>query len=229
MMSWTESRILSSLPGVVHGFGDRTVKGDISEIAKLFGLSGGIARLRQVHSSNIIVVGRDMADAANQPEGDALVTGLKGVGVAVSTADCVPVLMADKEGAVAAAVHAGWRGTLSRIVETTLGVILDSYGIEPSRMNAVIGPSIKNCCYEVGEEVVSLFRAEFDDCGEYISETDRSGFILDLASANRSALRRAGVTDIEVVDICTRCEEDFYSYRREGKGVGSQLSVIGLV
>lgn len=228
-MSWTESKILSSLPGVVHGFADRTVNVNISDIAKLFGLGGGIARLTQVHSGDITVVRHDMAEVENQPEGDGLVTGLRGVGMAVSTADCVPVLLADKKGTVVAAVHAGWRGTLSGIVESALGVIMEGYGIEPSRMNAAIGPSIKSCCYEVGGEVASLFRSRFDDWGEYLSEKGRSKFILDLASANKLALRRAGVTDIEIIDVCTRCDEDFYSYRREGRGVGSQLSVIGLV
>lgn len=228
-MSWTQSKILSTLPGVVHGFADRTVNGDTTDIAMMFGIPGGIARLTQVHSGDIIVVRRSMAEVENQPEGDALITGVRGIGIAVSTADCVPVLLADEKGTVVAAVHAGWRGTFSGIVESTLRAIAEGYGVEPSRMKAAIGPSIKSCCYEVGEDVASLFMARLDDWGGYLSERGGSKYILDLASANLSALRREGVSDVEIIDVCTRCDEDFYSYRREGTGVGSQFSFIALI
>ena len=227
-MNWTKSNILSKVPGVVHGFADRTTSEEAYNLAKSLGLSGGIARLMQIHSSNVRVI-NEYSEEDEYMTGDALVTRLRGVGIGVSTADCVPVLMADDRGTIAAAVHAGWRGTLSRIVDRTLDVIEHSFGITPERMIAVIGPSIKNCCYEVGEEVASQFREEHGASGGYLSEKVGSKFLLDLALANKSVLERAGVNNIEIIDICTKCNDNFYSYRREGKGVGSQLSVIGLV
>ncbi|MEQ9619252.1 MAG: peptidoglycan editing factor PgeF [Deltaproteobacteria bacterium] len=227
-MNWTKSSILSTVPGIVHGFADRTVKGAESDLAVSLGLSGGITRLRQIHSSEVKVI-NDNSVAEAYMTGDALVTRLRGVGIGVSTADCVPVLLADDRGEVAAAVHAGWRGTLSQIVDKTLGVIKDSFGITPERMIAVIGPSARNCCYEVGEDVAFQFREKYRDNSQYLREKADSKFILDLALANESALERSGVKNIEIMDICTICNDNFYSYRREGKGVGSQLSVIGLV
>lgn len=221
--------MLSSVPGVAHGFSDRNASGEVAAIEAVFGFARGIARMRQVHGSDVIVVENGGSLSRELPEGDALVTVTRGVGVAVSTADCVPVLLADSSGTVACAVHAGWRGTLSRIVETALRLIEENYGVKASEMNAVIGPSIKDCCYEVGEEVAVMFRDSFDDADEYLTDKGASKLMLDLTLANVSALRRSGVPNIEVLDICTRCRDDFYSYRREGKGVGSQLSVVGLV
>lgn len=228
-MAWIESKLLSSVPGVAHGFSDRSTSGEVAAIEARFGFARGIARMRQVHGSDVIVVEKGASRAPELPEGDALITVTRGVGVAVSTADCVPVLIADSGGTVACAVHAGWRGTLSRIVEKALGVIEENYDLKPSEMNAVIGPSIRDCCYEVGEEVALMFRGGFDDADEYLTDKGASKYMLDLTLANVSALRRSGVPNIEVLDICTKCREEFYSYRREGKGVGSQLSVVGLV
>jgi len=228
-MGWIKSRILSSLPGVAHGFGDRNVNGNPAEVAEFFGFSG-IARLNQVHGDGVFVLGDgDGLGEARVSDGDAVVTSLRGIGIGVSTADCVPILLADAGGTVAGAVHAGWRGTMLRISDSALRKIDEEYGLKPSRLNAVIGPSVGKCCYEVGEDVASLFRGGFDDCSEYLVETDGCKFMLDLPGINRNALEKAGVADIEVLGICTKCNPDFYSYRREGKGVGSQLSIIGLV
>lgn len=226
-MNWTKSDILSAVPGIVHGFAGRTL-GGAPNLAGSLGLSGSIVRLRQIHSSDVKVI-NERSGNGECMTGDALVTRLRGIGIGVSTADCVPVLLADDRGTVAAAVHAGWRGTLTQIVDRTLDVIEDSFCIKPERMIAVIGPSIKNCCYEVGEDVALQFREKFRDSSRYLREKGDSKFILDLALANQSALERSGVNNIEIIDICTMCNDNFYSYRREGKGVGSQLSVIGLV
>lgn len=229
MMTWINSKLLSTVPGVAHGFSDRSEKGEMSAIEARFGFSLGIARMKQVHGSNVIIAEKGTFHAPELPEGDALVTATRGVGVAVSTADCLPVLLADSSGSVVCAVHAGWRGTLYRIVDSALRVIEENYGVLPSHMNAVIGPSIKDCCYEVGEDVAVMFRDGFEDADEYLIDTGDSKYMLDLTLANKSALMRAGVPNIEVLDICTKCQDEFYSYRREGKGVGSQLSVVGLV
>jgi purine-nucleoside/S-methyl-5'-thioadenosine phosphorylase / adenosine deaminase len=228
-MGWIKSTILSSVPGLVHGFGDRSVSSDPAGIAAYFGLSG-IARLNQVHGRDVFLLldealngGGKLADA------DAIVTALRGVGIGVASADCVPILLADNEGHIAAAVHAGWRGTLARILDAALEKIDEEYGLKAADLNAAIGPSIKKCCYEVGDDVASLFMGRFDDWSEYLVPAGNFKYFLDLPGANRNELERSGLANIEVIDICTKCDPEFYSYRREGKGVGSQLSVIGLV
>jgi YfiH family protein len=225
-MIFAESKLLSSLKGVVHAFGDRSVVNGASQMATALDLSG-VSLLNQVHSVRVVVM--DGGEAKTQErEGDALVTNLSRVGIGVATADCVPVLIASNDSSVAAAVHAGWRGTLEEIVVNTLSVIKDRFDINPQGLKAAIGPSIGCCCYEVGEDVASLYLDKYGGSGGYLWEKGPK-YVLDLKTANRLLLEREGVSEIEVLDTCTKCSENYYSYRREGKGVGSQLSVIGLV
>ena len=226
-MIFTESKLLSSLKGVVHAFGDRSVVNGASQMATALDLSG-VSLLNQVHSARVVVM--DGGEAKTQErEGDALVTNLSRVGIGVATADCVPVLIASNDSSVAAAVHAGWRGTLEEIVVNTLSVIKDRFDINPQGLKAAIGPSIGCCCYEVGEDVASLYLDKYGGSGGYLWGKGAAKYVLDLKTANRLLLEREGVSEIEVLDTCTKCSENYYSYRREGKGVGSQLSVIGLV
>ena len=225
-MSFVQSQRLSSFDGVVHGFADRDIGTNSSAIEKQFNLSK-VAQLKQVHSGDVVIV-EDINKHNNITEGDALITNLAGAGIGIRTADCVPILIVDKGKSVIAAVHAGWRGTWSEIVVNTVHMIESKYEVSPSDLTAVIGPSIKNCCYEVGEEVASLFRDKFDNTSQYLSNTNQSKYLLDLSIANRIGLQKAGVVDIEILDICTKCNENFYSYRREGRGVSTQLSFIAL-
>ena len=141
----------------------------------------------------------------------------------------MPILFVDKSASVVAAVHAGWRGTFSQVAKATLIEIEKSFGIVPSRICAAVGPSIGVCCYEIGEDVASLFMDKFSDCERYLFRKDDSKYVLDLKEANRHALAREGVEDIEVIETCTKCSSEFYSYRRDGKRVGNHLNFIGLI
>lgn len=225
-MNWVKSQGLSKIRGVVHGFSNKGFNGSLSEAAGLFGLSG-IATLDQIHSSEVFVI-KDKFKELEQ-KGDALILDLKGMGAGVFTADCVPILLVDRSASVAAAVHAGWRGTLSQIAKATLIEMEKSFGIAPSRICAAVGPSIGACCYEVGEDVASLFMDKSSDWERYLFRKGNSKFVLDLKEANRHTLAREGVEDIEVIGICTKCSREFHSYRRDGKKVGSQLNFIGLI
>jgi len=225
-MNFTQSEILSSIKGIVHGFANRNVGTDESEIKKQFDLSK-VAQLKQIHSGDVIVL-NDIETHRNSTEGDALVTNLRGIGIGVRTADCVPILLTDHKKSVIAAVHAGWRGTYLEIALNTLKMIESSFGITPGELTAVIGPSIKSCCYEIGEDVAGRFYDKFQDTDLYISEIGNSKYLLDLSKANKLMLQSAGLEEIEILDICTKCEDNFYSYRREGKGVSTQLSFIAL-
>ena len=226
-MSWIKSRILSSIPGVVHGFGQRD-SGGTERIAGSFGLRK-VARLKQVHGSRIIFTDDEEVFEPPAAEGDGLINASKGFGIAAAAADCVPILFADESGTVTAAVHAGWRGTLAEISAEALRLIDERYGVPSSRMRAVIGPSIKLCCYEVGVDVASQFLAKFGPEGDYLHEKGGGKYMLDLTRMNEIILERAGAGAIETLSHCTKCEGSFYSYRREGKGVPSQLSFIGLL
>lgn len=175
----------------------------------------------QVHGTRVLRA----VDPGTYPECDALVTVAARVFLCVSVADCVPVLLCDPDVPAVAAVHAGWRGTVGRILEGTVRKMEDDFGAEPRRFRAYIGPSASTCCYTVGEDVALRFDRRF---------VRRSGgrFIVDLKRANYQQLLDAGVSvrRIEVSRACTISDaRRFHSFRRDGKRSGRMIAVIGLV
>ena len=221
------SQNLSGISRVVHGFLSKNFNGDIDEAAHCSGLES-IYTIKQVHSNMVFLLNDESTEVKGRV-GDAIVTTMRNLGVGIYTADCVPLLLVDEEAKVVAAVHAGWRGTLSGIVNMTIKSIEKDFGILPSNISAAIGPSIGMCCYEVGEEVAVQFMNKYDEWSELLYKKNDSKYFLDLRMANVKNLLDAGVANFEVMDICTMCNRDFHSYRREGKRVGKQLSFIGLV
>ncbi|HJS74053.1 MAG TPA: peptidoglycan editing factor PgeF, partial [Vicinamibacteria bacterium] len=163
---------------------------------------------------------------------DGLVTDRTGVGLVVESADCVPLLFrASKEGAIAA-VHAGWRGTLARIASRAVLRLKEDFGAAPEDLVAVVGPAIRVCCYEVGDEVIDAFAGSGRDADRISRPGPRGRRHLDLVEENRSQLEASGLLPERILDsrVCTRCESDrFYSFRREGEGVGRIFGVIGVL
>jgi polyphenol oxidase len=150
-------------------------------------------------------------------EGDALISDHPGSLLAIRTADCVPVLIADPVRRVCAAVHAGWRGTAAGIVAKTVGEMARKFSSRPADLVAAIGPAIGKCCYEVGPEVAGEF-----------GFTGRSH--LDLPETNRRQLLESGLQprNVDTADLCTACgADDFHSYRRD-KTTGRMVSAIGI-
>jgi len=167
----------------------------------------------QTHST---VVNRAEAGSRGAP-GDALWTDEPGIPMLVLGADCALIAMARTNGSqpALAVLHAGWKGLLAGIVESAANILGPGFA-------AVVGPTIGPCCYEVGEEVASPFRARFGD--EIVS--DRK---LDLWAAAEQAALDAGASTVERLDLCTRCNADlFFSERRTGRPRGTQ-GVLGLV
>ncbi len=184
--------------------------------------------LRQVHGRDVRLV-NDSPRSGGPPTGDALVTRIPGTAVAIKAADCVPVLLADPVSGAVAGAHAGWRGTLVRVVEAAARRLAAEAGAPTSRLQAVIGPAIRACCFEVGPEVVSAFSESGHDVDRFQVRPSGPGRPhLDLALANRQQLLEAGLKPdaIEDAGLCTRCEPVFHSYRREGSGVGRNWSVV---
>jgi len=187
----------------------------------------------QVHGDGIQLLRAvpDEASVRGTVENDAVVTDVSGVALTVLTADCVPILIADRIRRAAAAVHAGWRGTALEIGKKAVRVMTDAFGSSPGDLVAAVGPSIGSCCYQVGPEVLNSMRSVFSWADSYIErETDGHGH-LDLQGINREALVDAGLDRerVEVVFRCTACDKDlFYSYRRDGDGTGRMLSAIVL-
>lgn len=182
----------------------------------------GIAPLclaRQVHGTTILYADEHYISA----EGDALFTDRPGLFVGVKTADCVPVLL--HSPAAVAAVHAGWRGTASKLAAETVRLLCERYGLTPDRITARIGPCICQRCFETGPEVPAALGPEAQDL------VARRGdkYHPDLRRINALWLRSAGITEIEVSEECTRCRPDrYWSHRAHGSERGVQISALAL-
>lgn len=200
------SPLLKELPNVEHGFGTRAEDAWLGE--------QGHAWLRQVHSDRIV----EPKQEGLQGEADALVTTVPELWISIRTADCIPVLLVDPSAQVAAAVHAGWRGTAERIVAKTL-LRMQELGAQVSDIRAAIGPGIGACCYEVGPEVAARFGL-----------SGRAH--LDLAAENERQLLDGGLdlSQIWQAKCCTKCDvELFHSFRRDGEAAGRLVSAIRLL
>ena len=163
--------------------------------------------------------------------GDGLWTSSPGVVIAIRMADCVPILLWDPQAPAVAAIHAGWRGTAKNIVGNAVakGAAL---GVLPRRLRAAIGPCIGLCCFEVGDEVVEALRAaDLGDSDIQVQAGPRGRTHVNLRSANRVLLKRAGLIDSNIDDVgsCTYCTADRYqSYRRDGASSGRMHGLIAL-
>jgi len=190
-----------------------------------------LVTLHQVHSNRVYII-RDNSGQWNQPEADALITGMEGVALAVQTADCLPALFADPETKTIAAVHAGWRGTLAHILPVTVGHMRTSFGVDPANLRVAVGPGIRSCCYEVGPEVAELFDDEFPGANLAAPAQAPGKYLLDLCRALEADAHRAGIKPEHFYDscLCTRCRGDeFFSYRAEGARAGRMMAVIGRI
>jgi hypothetical protein len=214
-----------------------------------------LVTVRQFHSNVVVCAARSDPKREQPRKSDGLMTDEPGVLLAIQTADCVPVLVADRKRRVIAAFHAGWRGTVKRIVESGIGRMRLQFGCRPEDLVAAIGPCIGACCYPVGEEVFSSFESQFSYYGDLfreVSDTDPvrtkypmlfltqrapghsslgPSLHLDLMEANRRQLLAAGLKprSIQSVGGCTSCQPElFYSHRASRGHAGRMMSVIGI-
>jgi len=208
--------------------------------------------VRQIHSDIIHCVD---SVPAKPLAGDGLLTAVPGLLLAVQIADCLPVILVDTKSRAVGVFHAGWRGTLQRIVEKGVGEMVRCFGTRPRDLKAAIGPGIQSCCYEVGEEVRTRFESQFAYAAALFREVKDSDpvrekypllfltarapghgelpnrLFLDLVEANRRQLLAAGVgpKSIETSALCTNCRTDLlFSYRREKGKTGRMMAVVGV-
>lgn len=212
---------------------EECVKRNRELLSALLPQAEGMIFPHQTHSTNVLVIDEEFVRCSKEKqtellEGvDALVTCLPGWCIGVFTADCIPVLCYDVRHRVVAAVHAGWRGTVGRIVEHTLQTMGEYYGTKGEDVVACIGPGISLKAFEVGDEVYEAFRKEGFDMQSIAARETK--WHIDLWEANRQQLIASGVlpSRIEVAGICTyEHEADFFSARRLGIRSGRILSGI---
>jgi YfiH family protein len=210
----------------------RRVLANRRRVATVLGLAGlPWALVRQVHGADIVAVtagglGQGPPEA-KPPLGDAdgLVTAEPGVVLAVLTADCAPVLLADPAAAVVGAVHAGWRGLAAGVVEAGVAAMAE-LGADPAGLVGLVGPAVGGCCYEVGPDVRDAVGARYPAA---LATTRGGRPALDPAAGAAQALQRAGVAQVRVAGECTvDFEERFFSHRRDHGRTGRQAGIIAL-
>ena len=216
-----------------------------SEISRL-------VSLRQIHSDLIHCVSQTPKGPLT---GDGLITDAPGILLGILTADCVPVILVDIRKHAVGVFHAGWRGTVKRIVEKGVGEMHRWFGTQPRDLKAAIGPGIRDCCYEVGPELRDAFESQFDYADALFRETkDRDEIhekypllfltarapghselpkkiFLDVAEANRRQLLAAGVPARNITDVslCTSCHPElFFSHRRDKGATGRMMAAVGI-
>jgi YfiH family protein len=211
-----------------------------------------LVTVRQIHSDLIHCVN----ELPKAPlVGDGLITRMPGILLAIQTADCLPVILVDTKQRAVGVFHAGWRGTVKRIVEKGVGEMRRYFGTLPKNLKAAIGPGVHACCYEVGSEVRVQFESQFVYAKDLFRETKDSDpvrekypllfltarapghselptkLFLDLVEANRRQLIDAGISprNISASTLCTACRTDVvFSYRAEKGATGRMMAVAGI-
>jgi polyphenol oxidase len=273
-----KSSLLSKIPWLVYGFSTRN--GGVSRLYGGGALNLGFTKqdsrsavernrrillrqlgaddswplitLRQIHSDLI----HHVDTVPEHPlTGDGLITSTPGILLAIQTADCLPLILADTEQLVIGVFHAGWRGTLKRIAQKGIGEMRRLFATKPEDIKAAIGPGIHSCCYEVGSEVREQFESQFAYAAELFREVKESDpvrekypllfltarapghgelppkIFLDLVQANRRQFMDAGVLakNITASELCTACRPDLlFSYRAEKGITGRMMGVAGI-
>ncbi len=276
---------LSKIPWLIHGFSTRlggvsrafggsalnlgftkddskaTVERNRATFLHKLGASGGSNRkskpwplitLRQVHSD---IIGFVDSPTESPLAGDGLITATPGLLLGIQTADCLPIILVDPKRRAVGVFHAGWRGTLKRIVEKGVGEMRRHFGSRARDLKAAIGPGIHGCCYEVGEEVRAKFESQFAYAAKLFREIEEFNEVrekypmlfltarapghselpkkifLNLVEANRQQLLAVGVPakSIEASPLCTSCRTDLlFSYRAEKGKTGRMMGVVGI-
>lgn len=271
---------LKPIPWLIHGFSTRTgfsktyggrtlnlgftredaraavERNRTSFLRELGAISKGrpwpLITLRQIHSDLIhCVTGIPKPGLA----GDGLITQTPGILLAILTADCLPVILVDAKRRAVGVFHAGWRGTVKRIVEKGVGEMFRRFGTRPGDLRAAIGPGVHGCCYSVGPEVRTQFESQFEYGSKLFREVEESDpvrekypllfltarapghsvlpnkIFLDLVEANRRQLLAAGVAakHITASPLCTACRTDMlFSYRAEKGVTGRMMAAVGI-
>jgi hypothetical protein len=191
-----------------------------------------IAGLKQIHSTRVVVFDSPVNPGAmSVGEADALVTNQPNLLLVVRTADCVPVLLMDRKIGVIGAVHAGWRGAVGGLLPRTIQTCVEQFGSDVANLHVAIGPSIGPCCYEVDAQVIEPLHTGYPDWQGVLQETSAGKGMLDLKQLLWHQTLSSGIPEgqVERMEYCTRCREDlFFSYRREGKVIGTMMSGIML-
>jgi len=177
---------------------------------------------KQIHGDDILAARGGVGASKGCPDADAYITDEKNLPIAIRTADCVPVFIFDPRCRVIGLAHAGWKGIHKAIAAKTVQRMQEKYASQSSDLKIVLGPSIRECCYQVGKEFRGYFPLHVKERGGHL--------YLDAISANRDQLLQAGVRYENILDsgICTCCNKNYFSFRRDGVKAGRMISLMML-
>jgi len=180
--------------------------------------------LNQIHSASVVCIKKNEPFLKERFKADALITNVKDIAIAIFIADCLAIYFFDPERNVIALAHAGWRGTSQQISSIVVKAMANYFGSQPKDLIVGFSPAIRNCCYEVDRKVADLFKLGV------IKRKNK--LFLNLAKCNKNELLRIGVRRRNIFDskVCTACqgEDEFFSYRRQGKDSGRMMALFKL-
>lgn len=178
---------------------------------------------KQIHGDDIVVAANSPAACRDCPDADAYVTNERHLPIAIRTADCVPVFIFDPVQKAIGLAHAGWKGTHQRIVAKTVKTLQDKFNSQCYDLKVAIGPCIRPCCYQVGAEFKQSFPKDIVERGGHL--------YLDVAASNHRQLLEAGVLAEHITDcgVCTCCDPNYFSFRRDGDKSGRMISLMMLL
>ncbi len=224
-----QSTVLNGIRGLVHAFGSRGLDTEspdaVPERLRFLGIPPDrIFTLRQVHSPHVLIAREEDLEKRGAIEGDGAVCVSPGMGTAILTADCLPVIVASEACPGFLMIHVGWRGLEGGIVEAGLALYRSTTGAPLESLRAAIGPSASACCYEVGWDVARLFVTTYP---EYLTGSKGDRFFLDLKGICRRKLASSGLLEksIDVMQECTVCDGRFHSVRRSSGNRLRQITV----
>lgn len=213
------------------------VNGNLGNLGARLGIDArNIVTCRQIHGDGMAVLDTLPGRA---PDADAMIAARPGIFPAIRTADCLPILILEPRKRIAAAVHAGWRGTVLGITRKVVAVMKRRFRCDPSDMMAALGPAIGACCYEVDDTVLTPLRRAIPGADRFIEVKRRVhpvtdeptvSYRLDLTAVNRYELKAEGVPEENILEqgLCTCCNPHlFFSYRRDGSLAGRHISLTG--
>jgi YfiH family protein len=211
-------------PGFLDDDAARALTGVVRD---RFGIDATLATCNQVHGAT--VTRAPSAKAWQECDScDALWTGAPNHALAIKIADCLPVTLIDPEHRAIANIHSGWRGAAQRITAAALDTLERESSFRATTAVAYLGPSIRVCCFEVGEEVVDELARAYGDIAPFVDRTKTKPHV-DLTAVTAALLRERGVAQVHDSGLCTRCEGSiFHSYRRGGRGSGRNLAVAAM-
>ena len=208
------------------------IDNEYDEISKMLNCTfDKIITAKQTHTNNVVKITKDNIND-NFENVDGLITNVKNIALVTYSADCQLIFLYDKRKKIIGNIHSGWRGTASRIIKNAINIMIEDYNSDVADICAYICPSILSECYAVGKDVRDIFIDNFSDINiENYIKKQNDDYMIDLVGINVNVLMNLGIKreNIYTSDICTKCNEEFHSYRRDREKSGRNIALIMLI